>query len=417
MKRMIRRVLGLIMAFTLCVNVFELPVCAASPETEDLAEEIPAPDGAGDGGGTEKKYFEKNLYSATVYRSFSSIDFQKVIEGIDLRGVDYVTASCRVSTKVPYSRKTGHVKLVDETTGKVIGQATCTSRSMNTEYSFTACIRRGENETWNFTNASVYAALGMDTIQDVKNPHFTVNGINAGYPLYYLEILPDSGGVRKYTEKIYTGMDTYEEGASVDYPKPYFTDTNGRHSTELGVHTGQTVSASVWDGGGENSRGVAADSATLSFKGFKLAKPGTEDTLSGFISYGDSFTFDTGFLVKYRDYIFPGDTFKLVPIYEPLDETVEFWNSNATVDGKADVKGEYEGFESGYQLKANMLDSIKVSAKAGPGNTISNIQLLAPNGAMYSTNNPSNTWTRWKTVQDNSFLWFLLYFYRCYCRI
>ncbi|HCM92447.1 MAG TPA: hypothetical protein DIS78_07790, partial [Lachnospiraceae bacterium] len=378
---------------------------APSQESDILLSDTASLDVATEGTGTEQATTEKTVYDTgslvPADQVFYDTDFHKVKDGIDLKGVDYVKIVGRVKTRSYYAPKTCDLKLVDQTSGKVIGTATCSSSGADSSYNFTAKIKRSDKETWDYSDACVYARLGADTFNAVKHASTMVSKISLGYPLYGFKIGSDNDISGEYTEKIYTGEEKYENGNQVKYPKPCFANGNGEHSYETTAYAGQTVTTSVWEGGGTNSQGVAADSTTLKFKGYKLLKPGSQDSLSGFICTGDSFTLSTDFPVKYRDYMSPDCSFTLVPCYEPLPETVEFSNSNASVDGKEDVKGVYSGFRSGYKLKATMLDTIRVSAKANDGYMISYIELQKPNGAVHYTNRPDIKWTRWKTMSDN----------------
>ena len=323
----------------------------------------------------------------------------RVVNDIDLRTADYIKVVTAFSADDwAYYVGDTYLYLIDASTGKNIKP--CIHRRLDdgSYMTFTDYFRRGSGETWNYGKASI--GLGLEgNFKYVKS--YKLQSYSIGYASYNFKVDDNYNHMGEYRERVFTGEDRYEPGKLVEYPKPYFTDGNGKHVEEKQFVCGQTVSASVWEGGGTNSQGVKADGNTVICRGFKLAKPGKTNELSGFITNSASFTFDQNFLSKYKDYLSSDGTFTLVPVYEPKYQAVQFFNGYAAVDGKANVKGVYDGFRSDYTQNATKLDTIRVSAKANSDYRISHLILQSPTGAYYNKSNRSDKWTEWRTQSDS----------------
>ena len=333
-----------------------------------------------------------------------------LLDNIDLRGVEYIKVdydfggaytewNASKNRTYDYYKKSCTMYLVDSTTGKDIAPCISRTQGKGENVHNANVFRYNNNCTWKCANASIVILLHGIDIPDTC-AWLRLYSIIVGYNGYCFTINTNYNNNGKYQEKIYTGEGRYEYGEPIQYPQPYFTDGNGKHVVETLIHIGQTVNASVWEGGGTNSQGVKADGGTVNFRGFKLAKPGATGELSDFITTGASFTFDQNFLNKYKDYLSSDGTFTLVPVYEPKGQAVQFINDYATVDGKSDAKGVFDGFRSGYTQGATKLDTIRVSAKANSGYRISYLILQSPNGAREYVDH-SKKWTRWATQSDS----------------
>ena len=422
MKRLSGRILSILLAITVLGTCADKTTFAAAPEEEDSVilmdeaagepeesvliseyddEEIPAL-----GSGTDENS-EKVIYSSADGQIIYHGEDKRVLENIDLQCVDYVKIDIDIwgyyenyDTGRWFSVKDYKIRLVDSNTNKSITEISQTNYEKSDHV--TIYLRRNDNEIWNYTNASIWASL--KGYWNLKYVRLRITKVTLGEKKYSFRIATDYNDLGEYRERIYTGEDKYENGMLVEYPKPYFTDGNGKHVEEMAFDKGQTVSASVWEGGGTNSQGVKADSDNVKFRGFKLAKPGAANELSDYITSSkspESFTFDNSFLSKYKSYASADRTFTLVPIYEPKEQTVEFLNDYGSVDGVSDVKGVYDGFETGYSLKATKLDTIQVSAKAKQNYKISYIEIQRPNGAMV-IKAKKKYWTRWATINSSA---------------
>ena len=332
----------------------------------------------------------------------------RMLDNIDLRGAEYVKMYYKFAGihQTPEDEAYGRYKclcyssvdLVDQKTNKAIApRITIREDTKYAPIEYTITFKCDDGGAWTCPNAAIDILLKGIDIADSET-WSKIYWIVVGYPNYNFKIDSNYNGLAGYRERIFTGENEYDNEMLVEYPKPYFTDGGGKHVEEMSFGFGQTVSASVWEGGGKNSQDVKADSNTLLFKGFKLAKPDSANVLSGFITNSASFTFDQNFLSKYKDYLSSDGTFTLVPVYEPKYQAVEFFNGYATVDGKADAKGVYEGFRSGFTQSATKLDTIRVSAKANSGYKVSYMILQSPTGAWYSG---SKKWTSWATRSNS----------------
>lgn len=416
MKILCRRILSILLALTIVWTNAEVSSFAVNAKTEDSEiildyddeDAIPLSDGSEEEipqlGGKAKEYIEKVVYNSST--KFSGGDPRKILDNIDIRKADYVKVKGSVggyhiasNRMVPYRSKRYSILLINSATNKNIAPTiTGDSDSSFWDQEITVCIWRGDNESWNYSNASIWAGVkaldfsNSDAYMEIKN-------ISLGYGTYVFKIDQGPDNISGYREKIYTGEGKYDSGPLVRYPQSYFTSESS-HVTEKKFSIGEKVSASVWEGGGTNSQNVTANSGTVNYKGFKLLKPGTTDSLSGFVTTSDNFLFDVGFINKYKDYLSDDGTFTLVPIYEPKGQALQFLNDNGSVNGKADVKGVYEGFSTGYTLNATKLDTIRIGAKANPKYQVSSIVVQCPAGA-WENAAQKKYWTKWNTIKSS----------------
>lgn len=240
---------------------------------------------------------------------------------------------------------------------------------------------------WNYPDAEIKTILASNAAWlDDNEVHADLRNITLGYNKYNF-IIREGSTSGAYQEKIYTAKDKSSNGRLIDFPKVYFTDENGQpiEGDEKSYYSGETVStARAAQGDNANSLGVYASDDTVEFKGFKVIKPNdlrhpiSDDMLDA------NFKIDGAFKMKWKDYMYKDGTFEIVPIFEPKKVTVTFNNDNATVDGKADAMGNFEGFPAGTTQELTMLDTLDVRAKANPGHAVTAISLEKKTGDKYS---------------------------------
>ncbi|MBQ7562960.1 MAG: leucine-rich repeat protein [Lachnospiraceae bacterium] len=381
MKRLYRHILSFFLAIAMICTSTDVTALAADTEGHGYTETI--------------------LYNSSY---IINSGYNSRFKDIDLRNAAYVKVEYEVHGRQQYydsgqlkeaNRKECWLSLWDPNASQYIDSIYHDINASNVN--FTDVFWRKDGEAWNYPVAGLCLYVNRCNLPADK-VWASVNKVIVGYANYKFTVDSNYNHMGEYREKIHTGEGTNENGKIVYYPKPYFTGGSGNHVEENTFIIGQTVSASVWEGGTQNSQGVTADGSTVNYRGFKLAKPGASGELSGFITTSDSFTFDANFLSKYRDYLSSDGTFTLVPVYEPKYQAVQFLNDYGSVDGKADAKGVYDGFRSGYTLGATKLDTIRVGAKANSGYNISSMVLQSPNGAFTSElKNGTKKWTNWKT--------------------
>ncbi len=258
---------------------------------------------------------------------------------------------------------------------------------------------RGDSENWNYKNATIwYAFSALDGTHN-DDVNIVISSVVVGYNKYKFTINNNYNGMGQYQEKKYKAKDSSDLGNIVKYQKVYFNDAAGKQSTEINITSGDTVSTSrLSKGDTPNSQGVYAEDSTVNFKGFKIIKPSERGVLSNDLLPA-SFTVDNSFKVKYKDYMYSNGTFELVPIYEPKKITVTFNNINAAVSGKADVKGQFNGFKHGAVQNATMLDSLNIKGVANNGYGITSIALEKP--AVYYYTNTGKRFEKYVTVSNN----------------
>ncbi len=257
---------------------------------------------------------------------------------------------------------------------------------------------RGDSENWNYKNASIwYAFKALDGTHN-DDVNIVISKITVGYNKYKFTINNNYNSMGQYQEKKYKAKDSSDLGTIVKYQKTFFNNAEGDQSTEINITSGDTISTSrTAQGDTPNSQGVYAEDSTVDFKGFKIIKPSERGVLSEDLLPA-SFIVDNNFKVKYKDYMYSNGTFELVPIYEPKKVTVSFNNSNATVSGKADAKGRFNGFNNGDLQVATMLDSLNIKGVANNGYGITSITLEKP--AVYVRSN-GERYEKYLNVHDN----------------
>ena len=357
--------------------------------------------------------WEDNIYNG--HAEFSGNEGWKVVKSsIDLRSADYVKVEYGVfgyeknewlGVVWSIDRKRKAAISLNTRDGSYIKpeiwhEAEADSDHFNETNKFTDYFRRDDNEVWNISNAILWArAQGVDI--DDSSARVSVYKVWLGYSEYNFSI--DNSG-SEYREQVYTALDAANKGSLkgniVKYPKVYFTDGNGDPLENKLYRSGDKLTVSkAARGETPTTQGVYASDETVKFKGFRLRKPNdlshplSDDILPA------GFTIDNAFKIKYKDYLYKSDnTYVLVPVFVPKTVTVTFDNSEASVSGKADVKGMFDGFKSDSVLTCTMLDTIDVKAKANQNYGITGMQLRRPRAVKYSGGAKKNTYV---AVTDN----------------
>lgn len=202
-----------------------------------------------------------------------------------------------------------------------------------------------------------------------------VNSITVHYQDYTISI-NNSTTFNTYQEQQYTGS---KSAGSILGAKPITlgkacfdgsvsNNTAAGHRGTLGL--GYQISTDE-----VNSVGVPVSQNTVVFKGYRFKQRNSQndwseepDMLSGGITYE--------MVKKYKDkYMLNNHTFNITPCFEVKEATVEFNNDNAKVDGKANAKGQFNGFNEAITMKK--LDSLDLAASSNEGYAVTAIEVAS----------------------------------------
>lgn len=333
--------------------------------------------------------YEKDPYHRGYSLGGDENSLKYIPECLDIKGADYIRVEYKVwgyteRWFINDKTKVSSIILLD-TRGKDIAPRHYKEFSASlwdcgkVEYE-NYTFYRGANETWDVNGAWIYFRVRGESGTRNCDVNITINKVVVGYTQHKIALRPDYKHMDQYVEQIYKTAEQSEEGQIITYPETYFTDANGNQTQEITVKSCDKVTtARAAKGKRANSMGIYATDDSVNFLGYKLIKSSTTGELSKDI-VDPSFTVNNEFKIKFRDYIHDDGTILLVPVYEPKKVVVAFNNDNATVADNNDVKGCFDGFKSGAELKATMLDTLCIKGKANAGYAISGMALQQATG-------------------------------------
>ena len=347
-------------------------------------------------------------YSGTEYsyRAYKGIDTRlatKITVTYDIEGEysQYDKGQCKDVTKydkMAYIALAGWSDNVVEEKSKFFnGKKTYTGQTVE----FTREL--SEVEQW-----SALGSTGSEIMAKVSgtNAKINITKVEIKFDDYKLNINNDSGSGH-YKEQQVSGFingavvkkpvnnDSDDDDYGIRLGTVYFGTNKSNYSKSLA--SGENTDLHYAFSGKRNSQKVVADSDSVEFKGYYLAKPNsTNGQHSELIKASDmpgTLTYD--FVSKYKNYLFSGATFQLYPVFAPKDVTITLANTDAN-------KGSFLNFTNQKQsFVMTRMDSLKVDAAASPGNGVSEIQLTS-NSGLAATNKDSNQKSRLETGLGNT---------------
>lgn len=306
-----------------------------------------------------------------------------VASGIDLRFADAITISYSVSGSSSkrkcnkttwYRDKRIAINVTDQSGRNVLTFSE--DRAGVDSYNNTKTFSRSFENSSQFTSwdslssAKIWVnAIGLN---GNGNSSIRVTSIEVNYPGFTFQINNDSS-YSYYKEKQFTGADKYTEKQQIKLGTAYFgsntttTTTTLYNESKLNVH--YTFS------GQKNSKNTPANANTVVLKGYRLQKPNTNNQYSDIIDFSKT-VIDKKFLNTYKNYMYNGRHFILVPVFEVKTANVTFNNTNAMVDGKVNAKGNFKGYTAGSTYKnISKLDTLVVQGAANAGYAVDSISL------------------------------------------
>lgn len=197
-----------------------------------------------------------------------------------------------------------------------------------------------------------------------------IQSIEVNYPGVTFQI-NNEAPVNYYTEKQYTSASAYTGKNQLLLGKLYFGNNQNTITTVL--HEEGKLDVRNRFSGVKNSQGVAANSNTVQFKGYRFQLPNAQNKYSEVLS---NYTMTKSFLNKYRKYMYGGGSFTLIPVFEVKTAGITFNNDQAQVGKTANAKGEFKGYKAGSSLRnIAKLDTIHIKASANSGYAINAITL------------------------------------------
>lgn len=308
-----------------------------------------------------------------------------VTSGIDFRFADKITVNYRISgnsytkkcSKTTWYRDKRATIEVRNESGKTILSFPYDKTGQDS-YSGTVQFTRNlesskEFQSWDgLSNARIWAKA--EGLNGNSNAQIEITSIEVNYPGFTFQVNNNSQN-NYYTEKQFTQGGKYNDKDEFELGQAYFGNSTGNESTVL--YEAGKLNLKYSFSGKKNSAGVPANGNTVAFKGYRLQKPNANNQYSEVIDLSNN-TIDKNFLNKYQSYMYNGRTFRLVPVFEVKTANVTFNNTNAMVDGKANVKGSFKGYAAGSSLKnIGKLDTLVIEGAANAGYAVSSISLQA----------------------------------------